>query len=253
MKRFLLISLLALSFLPFLANAYTGEFSVNTYQERVNAIEATIHIPVGIQIKEILIGESAVLLWVKQPTLDEGAGTISFSGVTPGGFQGKQKLFSFSMVGAENGLLKVSYSEVRALRSDGSGIGVAVAFSFQSKEIEEDLLPPEPFLPVISHSPELYQDRSFVSFLTQDKNSGIDHYEYASTWLLPPSESAWQRATSPLLLSQTDFFKKIYIRAVDKTGHARRAQVSGPYHYASLGFGIILILCVLAFTQGFFL
>ncbi len=247
MKKYLfLISLAFLS--PSLAGAYTGQFVVDTKGESINAIEAVVHIPTGINIQNINTGHSAVLIWIQSPQLDNNARTISFSGISPGGFQGKQDLFSFTGDLTEGDLSRFQYSAVSAYKNDGSGSSTPVEISAIPAEIPQDISPPEPFKPVIGSSQDLFNGQRFVSFATQDKDLGVSKYEFASTWLFNPSGGDWQVVTSPQELKSLDLFKKIYIRASDSAGNYRIGEINGPYYYATLIFGTIIIVCVLLFS-----
>ncbi len=252
MKKYSFLIFLSAWCTPFAAHAYSAELFINTGSVGVNALEVTIHIPNGVQIGSLETGGSAILIWLKEPQVGQETNTISFSGISPGGFQGKQAVLSVTGEFQEGDLSRFNYSEVKALKADGRGTLVPATFFFEAKVVAEDLSPPEPFIPAISHSKDFFEDTFFLSFLAQDKGRGVDHYEYASTWFISPSAGAWQGVESPLLLSRLDVFKSIYIRAIDRAGNVREATLPGPYHYASLVMGIIIIICALVLTRRSF-
>ena len=235
-------------------SAYTAEIVIDTGNVSINALEGSIHIPSGVNIEEIQTGHSAIVIWIKPPTL-EANNTITFSGITPGGFRGKQPLFSFSGELNSEDLSQFTYSQVVALKDDGSGTTAKVTLSARySDEVLEDSIPPELFVPIISRSEDLFGGKPFVTFLSQDKGVGIDRYEYASTWFFSPSEKEWKQASSPQEIKTSELFKKIYIRAVDKNGNEQTAHMVGTYHhYASLMIGIIIIACALLLLRRSFL
>ncbi len=250
MKKYFFLLFTIYCLLPLFAHAYSAEVFVNTGNEAINAIEGTVHIPRGVNVTSIETGRSVVLIWIQQPTLEKESQTISFSGISPGGFQGKQPLFSFSGELSESDLRNFTYSGVRAFKNDGDSTPVVVTLAAREGEVITDTTPPELFTPIISRTPDLFDDRPFASFLAQDKESGIERYDYAYTWLFSPSEGKWRVATSPLEISKLGLFQKINIKAVDRAGNYRTVSISGSYRYATILFGIIIILlCVLFFSR----
>jgi len=250
-NKFIILSTFFLIHVPILAHAFSAEVLIDTGGENINALEATIHIPQGINIEEVYSGNSAILFWIQTPTYDKQSQTISFSGITPGGFSGKEVVLSFSGEFGPEDLSNFSFSGISALKNDGEGTAVPVELALISAEIEEDQISPEPFTPIISSVPEMFDGRRFLSFATQDKGTGIRRYEYASTWLLAPNSDSWLEAESPVVLSQAMLFQKIYVRAVDGSGNTRTTSIAGPYHYASLILGIIILLCALFFSRWY--
>lgn len=251
MKKNFIYILVLFFLLPLFVRAFSAELIVDTGTELINALEATINIPSNIKIEKVYIGDSAILFWIESPIYDESAQSISFSGITPGGFQGQKPVLSFSGMFSAEDLPSFTFSEVRALKNDGLGTIIPIALSLQMTEIALDQIPPEPFRPLLSTSPDVFGGRRFLSFTTQDKGTGIEHYEYASAWLFPPRDDDWLVTESPLVLSRAMLFKKIYIRAIDNSGNYRTVSIAGPYHYAGLFLGIIILICILLLVRRF--
>ena len=231
------------------ALAYSAEVVVDTGKESINAIEGVVRFPDSVNISRVETGNSAILMWVEGPVYDKAENTIRFSGISPGGFQGKQVLFSVSGDFRAGDLAGTAYLEVRAFLNDGEGTPASVPLSTHSAELPADDAPPEPFKPVIGRSDDLFGGNRFVTFLTQDKGLGIDRYEYASSWLFSPGKDDWRPAVSPVEISGKEMFKKIYIRAIDQADNYRVSTVSGPYYYATILFGIIIIVCLVIFLR----
>lgn len=223
--------------------AFTAEVVINSGGETINAVEGRVVLPHGINITQIQTGNSAILVWIQEPRLSEESYSIIFSGISPGGFQGERPLFSFSGDFILEDISHFKFEDVQALRNDGSGTPVSVSLSVRALELTKDDAPPEPFAPALSHSPDLYNGGSFVSFLAQDKGLGVERYEYSSNWFFTPRKNDWKQATSPLLLTGLDKFKRIYVRAIDHSGNYRVGFVDGPYHSYTLFGVIIFIIC----------
>jgi hypothetical protein len=243
MKKLLFLGIAFL--LPQLVLAAAFEITVHTGSVAVNALEGVIKLPPNTAIKSIETGNSAVLLWLTPPTFDAAARTVRFAGVSPGGFEGNEPLFTLDGSFVASDADKFAVLSLSALKADGSGSSTPVALSAELGTTTADTASPEPFMPVISRSPALFDNAPFATFLTQDKGKGIKGYEYATTWLLAPGEDDWRPAASPQELALPDLFKKVYIRATDRAGNTRVAEAAGTYRHAAMLIGGILILCVL--------
>lgn len=248
MKTFFAITLLFFTLPLWLEAAIRVE--VKAGRETINAIEGALVLPAGTAVERITTGNSAVLIWITPPAWDPENRTVSFAGFSPGGFSGTQPLFTLEV---SSGAVTASGGRLFGYRNDGEGTQVVLEYGFSPETTEEDVAPPEPFRPIISSSPDLFGGERFLSFTTQDKGTGVIRYEYASSFLFPPAADAWREVESPFeLSSSSDLFKRIRIRAVDGAGNVRVSSVAGSYHYATLGFGIIIILCVLRFLRRSF-
>ncbi len=208
---------------------------LNTEGEALNAFEGKLIFPSDLlEEKEIRDGNSLVNFWVERPALKQ-SGIIAFSGITPGGFVGaKGMLFSTVFHTKRSGEGGLQLKDLRFLRNNGTGteaVAKGNKFSFliseknapAGAEIEpvKDGDLPEYFTPVISTDPNTFDGKYFLSFATQDKGSGIDHYEVREE-----GSSVFSAAESPYLLKNQRLDAKIFVRAVDKAGNARIAEVS---------------------------
>ncbi len=271
--KYIFTILLSVFFLPTLAQAAEFYFEhpkqvvlgesvvtlrLKTDGEKVNAVAGNILLPKGVTVSNILSGDSSIVLWLENPKAAEDG--IAFSGVTPGGFQGDVKIFSF-VIGASslpNTSVKVAQAEVR--RNDAEATLIPSTsreafFSFiegkgKAPEILNDIVPPEAFTLVISSDPNVFEGQKFVVFSTQDKGTGIARYEWARGFLGLPKASSWQEGQSPLLIPRDHYFSRIYIKAVDNAGNETVESIGAPYRYAVTSFMAIIILlalCVLFF------
>lgn len=249
MKKFLYVLTILLA-LPLFASAATFIVEGDVGRETVNAIEGTLELPTGVSVEKIYTGDSAVLIWITKPVFDLESGTITFAGMTPGGFSGKRPMFTIETKG--DSLAGFSSQTGSAYKNDGEGSPATIRFSLAESELNEDLEGPEPFVLNISSSPDIFESRKFLSFVAQDKNSGIERYEFAATWALPPSDSDWFVAESPYALSTSHNFKRLHIRAIDNEGNERTVSTGGAYWFLTLAFGLIIIVCLAHCVRRFF-
>jgi hypothetical protein len=254
--KYLFIYILAFClFAPSLALAEVAIVEFDTNDHSVNALEATLKFPDAVRIGEIYTGGSALLIWVKEPELNAETNSISFIGLTPGGFQGRGQLFKIYGEFNPNDLSNIVFADFEALSNDGKGTPVRVSLRIVSGETMEDTDSPESFEVTVSHSDDLYDGSYFAAFLTQDKGAGIDHYEYAFSRFFDPSTSSWRRIENPLVLSEDNLSKKVYIKAVDKAGNERISVATLPHYYGWLFKWVIIVMiciCILYYTKRFF-
>ncbi|MFN3301693.1 MAG: cohesin domain-containing protein [Patescibacteria group bacterium] len=276
-QKFLIIILLFLTATPVLAaeisfktktneiqvgKQFEVEIFINTPEESVNAFEGKIIFPTDLlRLKEIKDGNSIINFWINRPKLERD--TIVFSGITPGGFQGTSGLlFSVIFEAKSEGIANFKINEARVLRNDGQGslailtirpfemrISSIVSNSIPTVRVIKDFEPPETFLPEIAKNELIFGGKWFVAFATQDKASGIDHYEIKeSRQKILSLFKKWIWAESPYLLRDQKLHSFIWIKAVDKAGNKRIVKISPRYPlswYKNYENWVIIIIMVI--------
>lgn len=202
---------------------------INTDSEEINAIEGNITFPQDLlEVKKINDGNSIINFWVEKPKI-VSAGQIGFSGIVPGGYRGNQgSILSITFLTKEDGTGEIGFSDIKALRNDGKGTEVPLTIShFQflisqqgstpqtTASKTEDRNPPEEFTPQIAADPTIFEGKWFLVFATQDKGSGVDHYEVCE------GRKKCIIAESPYLLKNQKLNEKITVKAIDKNGNER--------------------------------
>ncbi|MEK7124687.1 MAG: cohesin domain-containing protein [Patescibacteria group bacterium] len=220
---------------------------IDTKEESINAIESNIDFPSDfLEFQGIENGSSILNLWVKQPyVLSDGK--VFFSGVVPGGFQGN-KGYLFSIIFKAKNLLSGSAkasivsSGEKILLNDGSGSRADITKAPLSLTIKQEVSPedfapiydpdpPEPFLLQIARDENIFSNRWFLVFNTQDKGSGIDYYEILEK---PQPDSIfslfkkdeWAKGQSPYLLTDQSLQSVISVKAVDRVSNSRIESLS---------------------------
>ena len=224
----------------------------NAFSGVVSYSQATIE-PVALSD-----GDSIVSLWITHPTLSTTDASISFVGITPGGFSGtKGKLFSIVFRAKSTGTARVSLRENEVLRNDGAGgkepvtqndltfLVTAVPLGGYAEPV--DTTPPEPFMAEQGSDPELFNGQKYLVFSAVDKDSGMDQYEVAETrvpgflaWLAPLS---WTNATSPYVLKDQNLTSTVYLKARDRSGN-EQWSVYPPTHFLTV-YEKVLVLAIL--------
>lgn len=204
---------------------YLVEVRLDSEGEIINALDGKLIFPDDIlEIKEIHDGNSSINFWIQSPKNKE-KGSIVFSGITPGGITGNNLLiFSIIFKQLNNNNGKISVNDIKILKNDGEGTEAKVKITDLKLPIqsdmsidlnkEKDIVPPEDFEPSILSDKDLFENKKLLVFATQDKDSGIDHYEIRNGYF-----DEYTIAESPFELKKTN--KKIYIKALDKAGNER--------------------------------
>lgn len=245
----------------------TVQIYLNTEGKQINAVEAQVkYSKDSLVFNNVTDGDSVINLWVEEPRLEE-IGTITFSGITPGGFSGSNvEVLTIQFEAVREGVGSVMLENVQVLLHDGLGTplqativplainiqGQSTAPSAKTQYVDQEA--PEPFTPIISSDPDVFEGRKFLVFSTEDKGSGIAYYEVKETeW------GTYERANSPYEIKDQSLRSKIFVRAIDREGNEYEAVVypqnSIPWYETTSAKTAILIVCLvilLFFVRRFF-
>jgi hypothetical protein len=237
--------------------------------EAINAIEGKVVWPKDyFALESVSDANSIINFWLAKPSADAG-GDLAFAGVIPGGYtESGGLLLSAVLQAKKNGEAVLSFKELKALIGDGQGTpakvttmplklsiasGTPLLLDFPNPDNER----PEDFKPEISNSADLFDNQYFMVFATQDKGSGLDHYEVVESRrelaIRTIDPVLWVRAESPYLLKDQKLGSYIYIKAVDKAGNERLVSVAPikprfslwPQLPQILFYGIIIAIIIL--------
>jgi hypothetical protein len=217
--------------MPVAGETFTVSVTLDTQGEFINALDGVIRYPSTLTLQHIQDGNSVLTFWIERPREENGG--VRFSGITPGAFNGKRELFTLVFKAVQVSTEPFTLSEGHALVNDGKGTATRLSLSGASGTtaplIENDHTPPDAFTLAIANDPALFDGQSFLVFATQDKESGIDHYEVAESrglqWfgLRSPKRHS---AASPYLLTDQTLRSYVYVQAIDKAGNKMFAKLS---------------------------
>lgn len=218
-----------------------GEFSVAINidaDKRVNAFSVAVSISGPLIPYDINEANSVINFWVEKPNWDKTARLLTFSGITPGGFQGDRGRFlviKFKTEGEEgSAVLGFDKEKTKVYLHTANGAEDSLELTELQLPIVKgkenipvaisDNDPPEAFIPEISQDPDMFEGKYFLVFATQDKGLGIDHYEVCEG-----SKKKCVIAESPYFLQNQELDQKIFVKAIDKSGNERMATVEPHY------------------------
>jgi hypothetical protein len=233
---------------------------LNASDEDVNAVGGTITYPTDLlELAETQDANSIVSLWVDRPQAALAGGVV-FSGITPGGYEGKRGLLlSLAFTAKKEGQGTIAVEDAQVLLNDGEGTSASLTtspFPFAVSGTAApapppsitDREPPESFVPQVARDQTVADGKWFVAFSTQDKGSGMDHYEVReSRQKLSNLFVKWSDGASPYILQDQELRSIISVKAVDKAGNVRVEKVLPlnplPW-YEDWGNWVLMILAV---------
>jgi len=230
------------------------EVRLDTEGEEINAIEGNINLPLDLlEFIDFSKGESILSLWPKEPIISDNS--LSFIGGAPGGFKGEERIGRIILKGKMEGKGEINFKEgSKVLLNDPLGTPAKLStfganFTILAEkleaprdqwlqELEKDKIPPEPFEIKIGKSPEVFEGKYFIAFSTIDKQTGIDHYE------IKEGKRDWKRGESPYLLVDQSLRNKILVKALDKAGNERMAEIIPPYKVTWKDVLVIILILI---------
>jgi hypothetical protein len=214
----------------------------------VNTVQVSLNIPSGLQFVRANDSNSIINLWIDKPAYNAQTKKLTLSGLTPGGFSGLNgHIISLVFSGSVENNQVITFDQANTLvyLNDGNGTKDGVRFSTKVRQAvasSQDTIGPESFTPIITRDAQLHDGKWVVLFQTQDKGSGIDHYEVQESTRRTPNENNWKRADSPYVLEDQNVSKYVFVKAVDAQGNETIAVVQA--ESMSFGFKLFIILCI---------
>ena len=243
-------------------------------EARLSSPEALINVVDGLilfdkeklEVKELSTGGSVLNLWAQGPVFSNSAGTISFVGGTPNGFQGEDLILKAIFRAKNIGEAKIFLNDDFALfLSDGQGTRLSPQARQLTLNIRErpaqvsprdewkdfiggDATPPEFIEAIISKDQSIFDGKYFVSFFATDKDSGIAYYE------IKEGERDFSRAMSPYVLEDQTLEGGLQIKVVDAAGNEQITEVviyvpAMPF-YKNITFWVIALLIIMLIVYG---
>lgn len=252
--------------------------------ECINTVDAVIGYGEGVRAVDVSRGNSILNLWVEDPKINEAERTITFAGGIAGGYCGRAAgdpsltniiaeivfLSPGFTVGAvqdsavpitinENSsvLLNDGFGTPTELRREAAQITLLTTPGTERTDewreaVAADTVPPADFIISLFKDETAFSGNHFISWNTQDKQSGIDHYEvmeepledfYAFTW--GRADAPWIETESPYVLQDQTLNSTIRVKAIDKAGNETIAVLVPDEALRKLSSGRLITLIVL--------
>lgn len=251
-------------------DSFIAEMRIDTEEECINTVKADLNFPQDLlEVVDFSQGNSILTILLQKPEISQEQGLISFTGGIPGGYcgvlpgdPGKSNLlakiiFKVKEISGEQfsaKTAKVGFKDSsQVLLNDGfgtpaelktrpglfnilSGIPDAPKKEWQ-EELNKDVVPPEQFKIEISRDQKMFSGKYFIIFSTTDKETGVGYYEAKE------GKRDWKPAESPYLLEDQSLTSIIKVRAVDKAGNERVAEL--PAQEQPLPWRVIVLILII--------
>jgi len=230
---------------------------LDTDSETVNTVSGEVYVGDTATIEGVREGNSSILFWIEKPKINTQENIISFSGIVPGGIQGKNTfLFSIVVNPKSSEAIQFSMKDSLVLLHDGLGTEKSTSFIPKTIFISDDLNfvstiqtltdveAPEDFSPEIIQDPNLYDSQYVLVFATQDKGSGLDRYEVKEGFFGKYTESV-----SPYIIKNKNLTKTLFVKAIDRFGNERVAIVHPQKKIFNENFILIFSILVIVFIS----
>ncbi|MEK7606368.1 MAG: hypothetical protein AAB458_02130 [Patescibacteria group bacterium] len=222
---------------------------LDTEGETVNAIEGQITVSGDALLSDVRDTASIVSLWVTPLTIKDNA--LFFSGTIPGGFTGKGEVLTLVFKGTASGNISINIGDVSVFYDDGLGTQTDIAPTSIIRDVVlgaaadpaiTDTIPPEPFsigLINVGMTPEepLYA----LIFATDDKQTGIDHYEVQERGRGDDVYTMWVSTASPYVVQDQTLSSHFAVRAYDNAGNVQE-EVYKPEGGKGMIGGVLILL-----------
>lgn len=218
--------------------------TLGTDGEIMNAFEGSLVLPAFLTVHEVRYTGSVVALWPEAPHETEN-GVLKFAGLLPGGYQNgraedsiRGNLFTVVVEAIKEGDGSLAIDAgTRTYLNDGNGtvrtperVSTVVSVSGKggiAQRLVVDTVPPE--VPTVEVVPGALFDRSdrVLTFISQDKDSGILRYEVARSFFpLPEPLLIFHETENPESLNMLDSLRILSIRAIDTYGNKSVATIA---------------------------
>ena len=230
---------------------FTANLLLDTGGQSINTIEGDLKYDAKVLQAEVInIGNSFISLWIEKPN-KETLGKIHFSGVVPGGISVKQgEIFRVIFRAKTIGNTNLLFANANLFINDGLGTKAETKIENKSIKItkgsivinsviiSEDKTAPEKFSIVRTRDPSIFNNQWFIVFSTEDKDSGVDHYQVCELFKCASAESPF------LLKNQTPFYY-IVVKAYDMNGNFTSSTLVSSWLIllSVLLFAVILYIC----------
>lgn len=208
---------------------------LNTEGKSINTIEGNIQVK-GFEkdILQIHEGGSDFTMWPDKPSLV--GDTISFVGGVPSGIDtGNALLFTIVAKPKDINMAYIAFKNITAYVNDGTGSTVSVkgdAIKLTEVSVNNantvnsigdtllsDTVPPLAFEVTLGQDSSILNGKYFISFSTNDANSGVSRYE------VQEGDGQLIRSGSPYQLQDQSLQSRVTVRAIDNAGNVQIATL----------------------------
>lgn len=231
----------------------------NTEGKTINTLEGLVGVYSSagpVYIHELSVAGSDFSLWPSKPSLSAGkeSSSISFTGGVPNGINTDDALvFTIALTAENPGEIFIVPVSLTGYLNDGKGTPVSVngnqlkMYIYKADRpphdewqevVQKDTEPPLPFAITLGQDSSVFDNKKFISFMTTDNGSGIDHYEVTEGDRNPV------RSGTTYVLQDQELEQKITVVAYDKAGNSQSATFVTTSQNVGM-FGMIIVIGII--------
>lgn len=266
-----------------------------TAEECINAIDGVLRFDDGLAVEDVSVGNSIFNFWVESPKFDNDDRLVTFAGGIPNGYCGRvpgdpsltntiaEIIVRPDVQVSSDTIYNVYFDDLtKGYLNDGLGTPIPLFFSNAQilvtgeyvggaddewiNRIEADTQPPKEFSIELAQNDTTFKGEYFIAFNTNDKQTGVDHYEVIEEpfdeielfgW--GAATAPWVRAVSPYKLKDQSLNSTIRVKAVDKAGNEYIAtlipdeSIRGVNKNAVVMYGLALVLLTILLITIWFI
>ncbi|MCX6753406.1 MAG: cohesin domain-containing protein [Candidatus Nomurabacteria bacterium] len=243
-----------------IGDEFTVQVILNTQGQSMNAISGDINFDDSfLSAENVIFANSIVPVWIDSPHIS--GNSIVFSGIMPGGYQSTVDpvtqnsvpgvIFNINFKVKSAGQNLIQFNDIHVYKNDGLGTEDIVSinpFILNLNDVGSnyvvnnvDIIPPENFTLTIFNDKNIYDGKNVLIFSTNDKQSGIDHYE------IKEGKYDWIRSESPYLLLDQNLSGEIDVKAIDLAGNYTISKINKSKNY--LDIILLLIIAIILFIS----
>ncbi len=228
---------------------------IDTGDKEINALEGMLKVNGPAKINSVSTAGSIFSLWPTKPSIKDSV--ISFAGGSPSSAFGRDlNLFVINLTLTGTGPVTIAGSDLVGYLGDGKGTsfsGTPSSYKLQvaprGAKTRDDLAlliltdktPPMPFTIDLGRDATLNDGKYFLTFYTEDADSGIDRYEVRE------GDLPAVRTGNTYVLQDQRMRHKVEVRAIDLAGNAR-VQILNLQKIPSVATRIIILIIIGALT-----
>lgn len=225
----------------------------------INALQARVTVSGSAHLKSVSNGGSVFTLWPETTVAND---TVTFTGGTQGSVYGSPLRAITLVISASTvGKAEIALTGATAYAEDGKGTprplkDTTISFPIKAKAsasrdefqmlVSKDTAAPEPFSIALGRDDSFAGGAYFISFSTDDTDSGVSHYE------VQEGTGAWTSVTDGVYVLQDQTLSlPVNVRAIDAAQNVRTESVvfkRNPQHTLTLawwiggGFALVTLL-----------
>lgn len=224
-------------------DAFEVAIRLDSSETAINAARAEVVFqPEMLEVVSLGKANSILVYWPEEPVFNNTGGRVTFIGGLPTpGFKDTDGLVgAITFIAQKTGEANLGFAndQSQVLVNDGRGSKAVLDVrsislvinepppGYQLKKISPiiDIIPPDKFVPRISRSKNIFDNKYFVAFHTQDRESGLSYYEVME--IKDNQAGSWIKARSPHLLENQSGYVQVLVKAVDNAGNETIGEVT---------------------------